>query len=159
MQLLVSLLRRLMSMTNQPIRYYFLPAAMGLAMIGVTQGYGLGIIAMVVLGYNLLRIAVAAWGLRVGLSHGLRVAHAISESWLPGAAPRAGNVAAVLIGVAVPLVASWLLRGSGQPVRATVLVVAGAVALGALTLRRPLSAPGLTVGGAALTLLLRWSTA
>ena len=136
-----------------------LPAAMGLAMIGVTQGYGLGIIAMVVLGYNLLRIAVTAWGLRVGLSHGLRVAHAISESWLPGAAPRAGNVAAVLIGVAVPLVASWLLRGSGQPVRATVLVVAGAVALGALTLRRPLSAPGLTVGGAALTLLLRWSTA
>ena len=136
-----------------------LPAAMGLAMLGVTQGYGLGGIALIVLGYNLLRIAVTAWGLRVGLTHGLRVAHAISESWLPGAAPRAGNVAAVVIGAAVPLVAAWLLRGSGQPVRATVLVVAGAAALGALTLRRPLSAPGLTVGGAALTLLLRWSAA
>lgn len=136
-----------------------LPAAMGLALIGITRGYGLGIIAVIVLGYNLLRIAVTAWGLRVGLTHGLRVAHAISESWLPGAAPRAGNVAAVVIGAAVPLVAAWLLRGSGQPVRATVLVVAGAAALGLLTLRRPLSAPGLTVGGAALTLLLRWSAA
>jgi mannose/fructose/N-acetylgalactosamine-specific phosphotransferase system component IID len=136
-----------------------LPAAMGLAMLGVTRGYGLGIIAVIVLGYNLLRIAVTAWGLRVGLTHGLRVAHAISESWLPAAAPRAGNVAAVVIGAAVPLVAAWLLRGSGQPVRATVLVVLGAVLLGVLTLRRPLSAPGLTVGGAAFTLLLRWSAA
>jgi len=135
------------------------PAAMGLAMLGVTQGYGLGVIALTVLGYNALRIVVTAWGLRVGLAHGLRVAHAISESWLPKAAPRAGDVAAVLIGAAVPMVAAWLLRGSGEPVRATVLVVAGAVALGVLTLRRPLSAPRLTVGAAALTLLWRWSAA
>jgi mannose/fructose/N-acetylgalactosamine-specific phosphotransferase system component IID len=135
------------------------PAAMGLAMLGVTQGYGLGVIALVVLGYNALRIAVTAWGLRVGLAHGLRVAHAISESWLPRAAALAGNVAALLIGAAVPMVAAWLLRGSGEPVRATVLVVAGAAALGVLTLRRPLSAPALTVGAAALTLLWRWSAA
>jgi hypothetical protein len=132
---------------------------MGLAMLGVTQGYGLGVIALVVLGYNALRIAVTAWGLRVGLAHGLRVAHAISESWLPRAAALAGNVAALLIGAAVPMVAAWLLRGSGEPVRATVLVVAGAAALGVLTLRRPLSAPALTVGAAALTLLWRWSAA
>jgi mannose/fructose/N-acetylgalactosamine-specific phosphotransferase system component IID len=135
------------------------PAAMGLAMVGVTQGYGLGAIALVVLGYNALRVAVTAWGLRIGLAHGLRVAHAISESWLPRAAPRAGDVAAVLIGAAVPLVAAWLLRGSGEPIRATVLVVAGAAALGVLTLRRPLSAPALTVGAAALTLFWRWSAA
>jgi hypothetical protein len=132
---------------------------MGLAMLGVTQGYGLGVIALTVLGYNALRIVVTAWGLRVGLAHGLRVAHAISESWLPKAAPRAGDVAAVVIGAAVPMVAAWLLRGSGEPVRGTVLVVAGAAALGVLTLRRPLSAPGLTVGAAALTLLWRWSAA
>jgi mannose/fructose/N-acetylgalactosamine-specific phosphotransferase system component IID len=135
------------------------PAAMGLAMLGVTQGYGLGVIALTVLGYNALRIAVTAWGLRIGLAHGIRVAHAISESWLPRAAPRAGDVAAVLIGAAVPMVAAWLLRGSGEPVRASVLVVAGAAALGVLTMRRPLSAPALTVGAAALTLLWRWSAA
>jgi hypothetical protein len=87
------------------------------------------------------------------------VAHAISESWLPKAAPRAGDVAAVLVGTAVPLLAAWLLRGTGQPLRASVLVVAGAAVLGALTIRRPLSAPALTIGAAVLTLLWRWSAA
>jgi len=66
-------------------------------------------------------------------------------------------VAAVLLGAAVPLVAAWLLRGTGQPLRATVLVVAGAALVGVLTMRRPLSAPALTVGAAVLTLLWRWS--
>ena len=135
------------------------PAAMGIAMLGITRGYGLGAIAIVVLGYNLLRILITAWGLRVGLFHGIRVAHAISQSWLPRAAPRAGDIAALTIGAAVPMVAAWLLRGSGEPLRATVLVVAGATALGALTLRRPISAPALTVAAAALTLLWRWSAA
>lgn len=135
------------------------PAAIGLALLAVTQGYGLGVIALCVVGYNLLRIAVTAWGLRIGLVHGLRVAHAVSESWLPRAAPRAGDLAAVLLGAAVPMVAAWLFRGSGEPVRATVLVVAGAALLGALTLRRPLSAPALTVAAAGLTLLWRWSAA
>lgn len=135
------------------------PAAMGMAMLGVTQGYGLTAIALTVLGYNALRILVTAWGLRVGLAHGLRVAHAISGSWLPEAAPKAGDLAALTVGAAVPMVASWLLRGSGEPVRATVLVIAGAIVLGALTIRRPLSAPALTLGAAALTILWRWSAA
>ncbi|HEV8196097.1 MAG TPA: PTS system mannose/fructose/sorbose family transporter subunit IID [Gemmatimonadales bacterium] len=135
------------------------PATMGLALIAVTLGGGLGAVALCVLGYNLLRVLVTWWGLRVGLAHGLRVAHAISESWLPKAAPRAGDVAAVLVGAAVPLLAAWLLRGTGQPLRASVLVVAGAALLGALTIRRPLSAPALTIGAAVLTLLWRWSAA
>jgi len=135
------------------------PATMGLALIAVALGGGLRGVALCVVGYNLLRVLVTSWGLRVGLTHGLRVAHAISESWLPRVAPRAGDVAAVLVGAAVPLVAAWLLRGSGQPVRATVLVVAGAALLGVLTMRRPLSAPALTMGAAVFTLLWRWSAA
>jgi mannose/fructose/N-acetylgalactosamine-specific phosphotransferase system component IID len=135
------------------------PATMGLALIAVALGGGLRGVALCVVGYNLLRVLVTSWGLRVGLAHGLRVAHAISESWLPRVAPRAGDVGAVLLGAAVPLVAAWLLRGSGQPVRATVLVVAGAALLGVLTMRRPLSAPALTMGAAVLTLLWRWSAA
>jgi PTS system mannose-specific IID component len=135
------------------------PATMGLALIAVALGGGLRGVALCVVGYNLLRVLVTSWGLQVGLAHGLRVAHAISESWLPRVAPRAGDVAAVLVGAAVPLVAAWLLRGSGQPVRATVLVVAGAALLGVLTMRRPLSAPALTMGAAAFTLLWRWSAA
>ena len=135
------------------------PATMGLSLIALSLGGGLRALFTFVAGYNLLRVLVTTWGLRIGLAHGLRVAHAISESWLPRAAPRAGDVAAVIVGAAVPLVAAWLLRGTGQPLRATVLVVAGAALLGALTIRRPLSAPALTVGAAVLTLLWRWSAA
>jgi PTS system mannose-specific IID component len=135
------------------------PATMGLALAVTAFGGGLRALALCVAAYNLLRVAVTAWGLNIGLRHGIKVAHAISESWLPRAAPRAGDVAAVILGAAVPLVAAWLLGGTGQPLRATVLVVAGAAALGALTIRRPLSAPVLTLGAAALTLLWRWSMA
>ena len=132
---------------------------MGLALIAMTFGGGLRTLALSVAVYNLIRVIVTAWGLNIGLAHGMKVAHAISQSWLPRAAPRAGDVAAVILGAAVPLVAAWLLSGAGQPPRATVLVVAGAAVLGALTIRRPLSAPALTLGAAALTLLWRWSTA
>ncbi len=135
------------------------PAVMGLALIGAANGAGLGMLALAVLGYNALRVLVTWWGLRVGLRHGLQVAHAISESRLPALAARAGGIAALIVGAAIPWVASWLLRGTGQAVRATVLVVAGAFVLGVLTLRKPLSAPALTLGAGALTLLWRWSAA
>lgn len=135
------------------------PATMGVALIAVGLGGGLKAVGLCVAAYNLLRVLVTAWGLRIGLAHGLRVAHAIAGSWLPRAAPKAGNVGAVILGASLPLVAAWLLRGAGQPLRATVLLVAGAAAVGALTIRRPLSAPALTLGAAALTLLWRWSVA
>jgi mannose/fructose/N-acetylgalactosamine-specific phosphotransferase system component IID len=133
------------------------PAVMGAALVAVSRGRGLGTVALFVLGYNVLRLAVTAWGLRLGLANGLGVAHAISASWLPKVAPRAGDLAAVIVGFAVPVVAAWLFHGSGQSIRTRVLIVAGAAAVGALTIRRPLSAPALTLGAAALTLLWRWS--
>ena len=133
------------------------PALMGLALIAVAAGFDLSFIFAVVLAYNVLRLLVTWWGLEVGLRHGLKVAHAISESKLPILAARAGAVGALVIGAAIPWVAAWLLRGTGQPVRAVLLVVAGAFLLGTLTLRRPLSAPALTLGAALLTLLWRWS--
>lgn len=135
------------------------PAVMGLALIGIAAGFGLWPVAGAVLGYNVLRVLVTWWGLRVGLRHGLKVAHAISESRLPSLAARAGSIGAVVVGAAVPWVAAWLLGGIGQTLRTIVLVVAGAFLLGAVTLRRPLSAPALTLGAALLTLLWRWSAA
>ena len=65
------------------------PATMGLALIATAMGFGLGAVAIGVVAYNVFRVLVTWWGLRVGLAHGLRVAHAISQSWLPRAAPRA----------------------------------------------------------------------
>lgn len=135
------------------------PAVMGLVLIAVAAGLGLWPIAGAVVGYNVLRVLVTWWGLRVGLAHGLKVAHAISESPLPTLATRAGSIGAVIVGAAVPWLAAWLLGGTGQPLRSTALVVVGAFLLGALTLRRPLSAPALTLGAALLTLLWRWSAA
>lgn len=135
------------------------PAVMGLALIAASAGGGLRAVVLVVVAYNALRVLVTWWGLKVGLHHGIRVAHAISQSRLPAMAARAGSVAALVVGAAIPWVAAWLLAGTGQPVRGTVLVVFGAFLLGVLTLRRPLSAPALTVGAAALTLLWRWSAA
>lgn len=135
------------------------PATMGAALIAVAGGGGLLALFAFVVAYNLLRIGVTLWGIRIGLAHGLGVAHAISGSWLPNAASRAGDVAAVSVGAAVPVIAVWLLRGSGQTTVSTVLVVAAAAGLGLLTVRRPLSAPLLTVVAAALTLLWRWSAA
>lgn len=133
------------------------PAVMGAALVAVSHGRGLGTVALCVLGYNVLRLAVTAWGLHLGLANGLGVAHAISASWLPKVAPRAGDLAAVVVGFAVPAVAAWLFLGSGQSIRTRVLIVVGAAAIGALTIRRPLSAPALTLAAAALTLLWRWS--
>jgi mannose/fructose/N-acetylgalactosamine-specific phosphotransferase system component IID len=133
------------------------PATMGVALIAVTLGGGLAVVAACVLAYNALRVAVTAWGLRVGLAHGLRVAHAISQSWLPRFAPKAGDLAALVVGFAVPLLARWLLLGAGPSRRTAVLIVAGAAVFGALTIRRPVSAPALTVAAAAVVLLWRWS--
>ena len=135
------------------------PGVMGLALVAAAAGYGVRAVLAAVVGYNALRVMVTWWGLKIGLQHGLTVAHALSESALPAMAARAGALAALIIGVAIPWVAAWLLRGIGQPVRSTVLVVAGAFVLGVLTLRRPLSAPALTLGAALLTLLWRWSAA
>ena len=135
------------------------PAVMGMALIAAAGGFGLLAILVAVVSYNVLRAVVTWWGLKVGLQHGLKVAHAISESELPMLAARVGIIAALMVGAAVPWVAAWLLRGTGQPTRSTLLVIAGAFVLGVLTLRRPLSAPALTLVAALLTLLWRWGAA
>lgn len=135
------------------------PATMGAALIAVAGGGKLPAVFALVLAFNIVRVAVTLWGIGIGMANGLGVAHAISGSWLPRAAPRAGAVAAIMVGAAAPVVSVWLLRGSGQTVASTGLVVAAAAGLGLLTMRRPLSAPLLTVAAAALTLLWRWSAA
>jgi PTS system mannose-specific IID component len=133
------------------------PAAMAGALLATALGAGLGAVLGVVLGYNLLRVLVTWWGLRVGLEHGLGVAHAIARSPLPRLASGAGALAAFAVGAAIPWVAGWLLSDTRQPFRTTVLVVAAAFLLGGLLLRRPISAPLLTLGAAGLTILWRWS--
>jgi hypothetical protein len=78
------------------------------------------------LGYNLVRLATAVWALRTGLDAGMRVGAAIASSWIPGAVARIGPVAGASIGLAVPLVASWYLRGFGWGGGSGALAVAAA---------------------------------
>jgi len=89
------------------------PALMGLALAGVTLGAGwwaiLGFLAL----YNLVRLGTAVWALRTGFGTGMRVGSAISSSWIPRAVARIGPVAGAAIGLAIPLVAGWYLRGFG----------------------------------------------
>jgi mannose PTS system EIID component len=89
------------------------PALVGLALtFTAVGGRGWGIVAFLVL-YNLLRLGTAVWALGTGLEAGMRVGAAIASSWIPRAVARIGPVAAGSIGLALPLVAGWYLRGFG----------------------------------------------
>lgn len=85
------------------------PAAIGLALLGVVAGHGILAIVLVLLLYNAGRIATGVWALRTGLGYGVKVGVALGQSWLPRAAAPAGLAAGLVVGLAVPLAADWLL--------------------------------------------------
>ena len=89
------------------------PAAVGLAILGVIAGLGVWAILAVLLLYNALRLATGIWALKTGLANGMRVGTAIGDSWLPRVATPAGLVAGLVVGLAVPLAADWLLEPEG----------------------------------------------
>ncbi len=100
------------------------PALVGLALVAVVLGAGwwaiLGFLAL----YNAVRLATAAWALGAGLESGMRVGSAISGSWIPRAVTRIGPIAAASVGLAIPTVAGWFLRGFGWPGALGALAVA-----------------------------------
>jgi PTS system mannose-specific IID component len=100
------------------------PAMAGLALSLVALGAGLAVIGALVLVYAALRVATGAWALRTGLNAGLQVGAAIEASWLPRAVRVAGPAAGFAVGIAVPVAATWLLKG--EP--GDRLMLAGAVA-------------------------------
>ena len=131
------------------------PALMGLALMASALGQGIPVLFGLLLGYNLVRVYVTDWGVRLGLRNGLNVATDLSHSLLR---PAAGAVAGLIIGAAIPWVAWWLLGGAGRSGQLVLMIVAVAIVVGVLTRQRPLSAPGVTLGAAALTLVWRWTT-
>jgi PTS system mannose-specific IID component len=98
------------------------PATMGLAILGVVAGWGLGVIALLLVLYNAGRIATGVWALRTGLATGVKVGVALGESWLPRWTAPAGLAAGLIVGLAVPLAADWLLDPLDQ--RAVLVTVA-----------------------------------
>jgi PTS system mannose-specific IID component len=86
------------------------PALVGLALAAVALGAGLWSVAVFLLVYNAVRVWTALWALRTGLASGMNVGTAIGRSWVPRAADAAGPAAGFGVGLALPLVALWLLR-------------------------------------------------
>jgi mannose/fructose/N-acetylgalactosamine-specific phosphotransferase system component IID len=133
------------------------PAIMGLMLWACALGGGLQALIGIVIGYNITRVFVTGWGLRFGLSYGLAVASEISHTRLKELASAAGSLSAVVIGMAIPWVALWLLEGAARARLLGLALVGVAILVGMLTRRRPISAPLVTLGAGLVVLLWRWS--
>jgi len=107
--------------------------------------------------YNVGHFALRAWGLRVGLTHGLRVATALANPVLRQGPRVIAFVAAPLAGVAIPLALQRAI-GPGRAVAGAVVVAAmvGAAALAAYTRGR---AQGWRVALLALAIFVFYSVA
>jgi PTS system mannose-specific IID component len=109
-----------------------LSAAVGL-LVAVTWSVPAGAVTFLVV-YNVVHLALRSWGLSVGWRAGMGVAGALGSRVLH-AGLRLGAVAALFtIGLALPLVSSWLMREFGASERLS----AGAVAALGLVLTRVL---------------------
>jgi PTS system mannose-specific IID component len=89
------------------------PALIGLALAAVVLGAGWWAIGGLLVIYNLFRLGTGIWALRTGYDAGMKVGSAIAASWVPRAVGRIGLVAGFTIGLAIPMVAVWFLRGFG----------------------------------------------
>ncbi len=95
--------------------------------------FGLGASAAWVVGtflvlYNAGHLALRAWGLRVGLERGLRVAQALGHPVLRAGPQRIGQAAALVGGAALPLALARAI-GPGRTLLAGVLVAVVAAAV------------------------------
>lgn len=102
----------------------WLPLSSLLALAVFGFGGGVGAVLLTFLGvYNAGHIALRIWGLRVGWTHGMRVAQALANPILRRGPQAIAPVAAFVAGIGVPLV---LLRviGPGRTLLGAVLVAA-----------------------------------
>lgn len=132
------------------------PALASAAVAGVALGGGWGPVLGFVVVHNAVRLVLGAWLLALGWQHGVQLGGAIMRSPLPRASVLAGYAAALLGGLAIPLVAGRELAGID---RTGLLGVASLVA-GALIIRRlagpRVSALSLTLVAALAVLLWHW---
>jgi len=105
------------------------PAMVAASITAMVLGASPWVVAVFLVTFNLLRGWVAVWALDTGIGSGTSVGAAIRQSWLPRAAARAGSVAGLLIGLAIPVTGAWFLEpfGRGPVIAALGLAVAGVV--------------------------------
>ena len=101
------------SMGDQLFWAGLVPSLIGFTLVAVVLGAGTWAILLFLLAYNAVRVWTAYWSLQTGMASGMKVGSAIGSSWLPRALEWAGPTAGFALGLALPVVALWYLRGFG----------------------------------------------
>jgi PTS system mannose-specific IID component len=127
------------SMGDQLFWAGLVPSLIGFTLVAVVLGAGTWGILLFLLAYNAVRVWTAYWSLQTGMASGMKVGSAIGSSWLPRALEWAGPTAGFALGLALPVVAVWYLRGFGW----TAAIGAAGVGVAGVALTRWFG-PGLT---------------
>jgi PTS system mannose-specific IID component len=128
------------------------PSVMAATCLALSQGAGIAAVVLLVICYNVLRLATGVWSLEAGYGAGMQVSRALADSWLTRAASRINPVAGFLVGLMVPKTVGWLLTGIDRPLGALAIVlgVIGAV----LSFRFPSRATSFRFGLVTLVMAL-----
>ena len=119
------------SVGDQLVWAGWLPLCSLIALTAFALGAGPLVVVCIFLGvYNVGHVALRAWGLRVGLRRGMRVAPALANPFFREGPATLARVSAVLAGVILPLALQRII-GPGRALAGGVAVVAvvGAVIL------------------------------
>ncbi len=109
-----------------------LPAAAGLGLVLIVTVHPVvGLAGFLVL-YNVVHVMVRWWGLRSGWASGVQVARALGATRIQRSLRVVGPLAGASVGLALPIVAEWLLRDFAR----AEAIGAAVVALCALVLGR-----------------------
>ncbi len=91
----------------------WLPACAGLGLVLAALGTGGWAVAAFLVAYNVVHVGLRVWGLRAGWRAGMKVAPTLSHPVLRRGLEVAGPLAALMIGLALPAVLVWAVRGAG----------------------------------------------
>jgi PTS system mannose-specific IID component len=137
----------------------WLPACSALGLLLVALGArGWGVAAFLVL-YNVVHVGLRVWGLRAGWRAGMHVTVALANPVLQRGLEVVGPVAALAVGLALPAVLVWAVRGAGLGLpwwltwRHVVAAGAGAALFAVLAARSGARFTGLTLGTLVLAMV------
>ncbi|NIM52065.1 MAG: hypothetical protein GTN62_01300 [Gemmatimonadales bacterium] len=102
-----------------------LPAAAGIGLaVAATASPLAGALSFLVV-YNVVHIAARGWALRAGWRSGTRVAQALTAGGIQRGLRLVGPIAAVSVGLAIPVLADWLAQDFSTRTRLSIGLVAG----------------------------------
>jgi PTS system mannose-specific IID component len=129
---------------DQLIWAAWLPLCVAVGLLVAAEATPLAGVVTFVLLYNVVHVVLRSWGLVVGWHAGTTVAGALGARVVKLGLRYGTRLATLALGIALPLVACWLMENFGRNER---LGIAAIALLGALTARLIVpTAPGLRLG-------------